>query len=258
MFIVFNKQKIYSYIVSFSTVVILFMFAFALVKDTQNNTVLTSSQNRELPIYCVDTKEKKVALTMNCAWNADDIDTILKTLQDNQTKITFFMVGDWVDKFPETVKKIADAGHEIGNHSNTHPHVNNLSSEENKKEIIDCSNKIEQITGKKTVLYRGPYGEYNNTVIRAAKEANHVTIQWNLDTLDYTGLTGEEMWKRLEGKLKNGSIILTHNGTKHTADSLDKLLKNIKQAGYKVVPVSELIYQSNYVIDSTGMQKLQS
>ncbi len=147
MFIVFNKQKICSYLVSFCTVVILFLFAFALVNN--HDTVLTASTNRELPIYCVDTAENKVALTMNCAWNADDIDSILKTLEDNQVKITFFIVGDWVDKYPKAVKKIADAGHEIGNHSNTHPHVNNLSSEENSKEILECSQKIEAITNQK-------------------------------------------------------------------------------------------------------------
>ena len=116
------------------------------------------------------------------------------------------------------------------------------------------NDKIEKITGARTKLYRAPYGEYNNTVIKAATDKGYYTIQWSLDTLDYTGLTGEEMWKRLDKKLSSGDIILTHNGTKHTADSLDMLLKNIKQKGFDVVPVSELIYKDNYKIDSTGMQ----
>lgn len=256
MFIVFNKQKIYSYLVSFSTVIILFVIAFGVVNGNLE-TVVTSSSVREVPIYCVDTTEKKVALTINCAWNADDIDSILNTLERNQVKITFFMVGDWIDKFPEAVKKISAAGHEIGNHSNTHPHVNNLSEVDNIKQIQECSDKIEKITGSKTTLYRAPYGEYNNIVIGSSKAASHVPIQWNLDTLDYTGLTGEEMWSRLNGKLKSGSIILMHNGTNHTADSLDMLLKNIKSSGYEVVTVSNLIYEDNYIIDSNGTQKLQ-
>lgn len=142
-----------------------------------------------------------------------------------------------------------------GNHSDTHPHVNNLSLEKNIEEIENCSKKIEDITGKKTFLYRGPYGEYNDTVVKAAKSKNHVTIQWNLDTLDYTGLTGEQMWSRLESKIKNGSIILSHSGTKHTAESLDMLIKNIKQKGYKLVTVSELIYTDNYYIDVNGTQR---
>lgn len=257
MFIVFNKQKIYSYCVAFGTVVILFMLASAVINQNFD-TMVTSGSLREVPIYQVQTEEKKIALTLNCAWNADDIDSILNTLKKNNVKFTFFIVGDWADKFPEAVKKIADAGHEIANHSNAHPHVNNLSKEENKQEIQSCSDKIEKITGQKTILYRAPYGEYNNTVIQAAKEASHVPIQWNLDTLDYTGLTGQEMWNRLNGKLENGSIILMHNGTKHTADSLDMIIKNMKQSGYELVTVSDLIYQENYTIDSNGVQKLQS
>ena len=256
MFIVFNKQKIYSYFVAFSTVVILFVMAFV-VTSKQNTTVLTSNAQREIPIYHVETQEKKLSITMNCAWNADDIDSILQTLEKNKVHITFFMVGEWVDKFPDAVKKIAAAGHEIANHSNTHPHVNNLSYEANMKEIEACSQKIEVLTGKKTTLYRAPYGEYNNIVIRAAKGASHVPIQWDLDTLDYTGLTGNEMWQRLESKLTSGNIILMHNGTTHTADSLEMIIQNIQKKGYQIVTVSELIYQEGYMIDNNGTQKLQ-
>lgn len=254
MFIVFNKEKIYSYVIALSTIVILFIMASTII-NRKDGIIATSSSSKQLPVYSVDTKEKKIALTMNCAWNADDIDSILDTLSKNKVHITFFMVGDWVDKYPEYVKKIADNGHEIANHSNTHPHVNQLNVDKNMEEIKLCSEKIEKITGDKTTLYRGPYGEYNDTVINAANALKHVTIQWNLDTLDYTGLTGEEMWKRLDSKLSNGSIILSHNGTKHTADSLELLLHNIKEKGYEVVTVSELIYKDNYTIDANGMQK---
>ena len=141
-----------------------------------------------------------------------------------------------------------------GSHSDTHPHVNNLSYEKNIEEIEKSNDKIENIIGKRTNLYRAPYGEYNKTVIKAATDKGYYTIQWSLDTLDYTGLTGDEMWSRLDSKLSSGDIILTHNGTKHTADSLEMLLKNIKQKGYEVVPISNLIYKDNYKIDSTGMQ----
>lgn len=183
------------------------------------------------------------------------IDKILDTLSKYKIHVTFFMVGDWVDKYSEYVKKIYNAGHEIGNHSDTHPHVNKLTLEKNIEQIRKCADKIEKITGKRSTLYRGPYGEYNDVVISAAKEQNHTTIQWSLDTLDYNGLTGEEMWNRLKNKIKAGSIILMHNGTKHTADSLDKIIYNIKEKGYNIVTVSELIYSENYMIDSTGMQK---
>ena len=251
MFIVFNKEKINSYLISFGTVIILFVMAFMI---TGNNAVETAAATKELPIYNVNTSEKQVAFTMNCAWNADDIESILETLKNNNTQITFFMVGDWIEKFPDAVKKINEAGHEIASHSDTHPHVNNLSYEENIEEIEKSNDKIEKITGSRTKIYRAPYGEYNNTVIGAANDKGYYTIQWNLDTLDYKGLTGEQMWNRLKNKLENGAIILSHNGTKHTADSLDMLIKNIKSKGYEIITVSQLIYKDNYIINGNGTQ----
>lgn len=256
MLIVLNKFKIFSYIVSLTTVIILFAMAFLMTNPEK--IVETSASAKELPIYNVARQEKKVAFTMNCAWEAEDIDSILDTLAKYKVNITFFIVGDFANRYPEAVKKIAEAGHEIGNHSNTHPHVNQLSIEKNREEIEKCSKIIENITGKGTTLYRGPYGEYNDTVIKAAKSLGHIAIQWNIDTLDYSGLTGEQMWKRIKEKLTPGSIILSHSGTKHTADSLDMLLHQIiEENGYQVVTVSQLIYQENYVIDSNGTQSIQ-
>lgn len=253
MFLVFNKEKIYAYLVSVVTVIALFCVANTI--NLNENSVQTSAKTQKLlPIYNVQTEEKKVAFTMNCAWNADDIDSILKTLDDNNTKITFFMVGDWIEKFPEAAKKIYESGHEIASHSDTHPHVNNLSYEKNIEEIEKSNDKIEKITGKRTNIYRAPYGEYNDTVIKAATDKGYYTIQWNLDTLDYNGLTGDEMWNRIKDKLNSGDIILSHNGTKNTANSLDMLIKNIKQKGFEVVRVSDLIYKEGYSINANGTQ----
>ena len=211
---------------------------------------------RLVPVYSVDTDEKKVAISFDSAWGADKTLKIIEILKQYECRGTFFLVGFWVDKYPEAVKKIHAAGHEIANHSNKHPHVNKLSLEENISEIKQCSEKVKNLTGTETVLYRAPYGEYNNTVINAAKEGNHLAIQWNLDTLDYTGIEGQDMWQRLQDKIKSGSIILMHNGTKHTADSLEMLIKNINNKGLKIVKVSDLIYKENYIIDNNGAQKL--
>ena len=250
MFLVFNKEKIQTYFVSILTVGVLIIIA----NMSTAQILPTSSSERVLPIYKVKTEENKVALTMNCAWSADDIDRILETLEKNEVKITFFIVGEWAEKYPEAVKKIYEAGHEIGTHSNTHPHVEQLSAEKNLEEIKLGVEKLQKITGEKTRLYRTPYGEYNDTVINKARENGYYTIQWNIDTLDYKGLTGDEMWGRIKEKLQKGSIILTHNGTEHTADSLDMLLKNIKTNGYQVTTVSALIYKDNYIIDNNGTQ----
>ena len=253
MFLVFNKQKIITYFVSLFTVILLFVVASAINKNNENLEVF-SNEEKLIPIYKVKTDENKVAFTMNCAWNADDIDAILETLEKNNVKITFFMVGEWIDKYPDEVEKIFNAGHEIANHSDTHKHVNNLSYEDNVKEIKSANEKIKKITGKENKLYRAPYGEYNNTVIKSAKENGYIPIQWSLDTLDYTGITGEEMWNRLENRMQAGDIILSHNGTEHTADSLELLIKNIKEKGFEIVKVSDLIYKDNYKIDLNGTQ----
>ncbi len=164
------------------------------------------------------------------------------------------MVGDWIEKNQEAAKKISDAGHELANHSYNHPHVNNLNYDKNVEQINKCSELIKKITGKPSTLYRGPYGEYNDTVIEAAKNTNHLTIQWSIDTLDYEALTGEQMWERIEPKLENGSIILMHNGTENTANSLKLIIENIKNKGYDIVTVSDLIYKENYNIDNNGVQ----
>ena len=256
MFLVFNKDKIMAVVVACSTVFVLFLMT-SLFAKAPNTTVQTSTQSKQLPVYSVETKEPNVSLTINCAWNADDIDKILETLEAQETKVTFFMVGDWIEKNEEAAKKIHEAGHELANHSYNHPHVNNLSYDKNVEQIKKCSELIQNITGKPSTLYRGPYGEYNDTVINAAKDTNHMTIQWSIDTLDYKALTGEQMWERIEPKLENGSIILMHNGTENTANSLEFIITNIKNKGYNIVPVSELIYKENYTIDNNGMQHKQ-
>ena len=252
MFIILNKDKILAYVVSVLTVITLFGMANLTIKSEIAET--SSSITAKLPIYNVETEEKKIAFTINCAWSADDIDKILETLRNNDVKITFFIVGEWIDRNPEAVKKIHQEGHEIGNHSNTHPHVNKLTSEQHLEEIEKCSEKIEQLTGKKPTLYRAPYGEYNDDVIKVSFESGYYPIQWNKDTLDYQALTGEQMWKRIGENLQNGDIILSHNGTAHTSDSLDMKIKNIKAKGYGIVKVSDLIYKQNYEINNNGTQ----
>ncbi|MCL2383839.1 MAG: polysaccharide deacetylase family protein [Oscillospiraceae bacterium] len=188
MFFVVNKDKIVS-----CAMVIAIVFSMLFVANTlrDNRAVIQTagSIRKELPIYSVNTNEPKVALTINSAWHADDIDMILEILEKHGVNITFFMVGDWVERFPEAVKRIHGAGHEIANHSDTHPHVSNLNHDRNVEEIQRASERVKAITGEGTRLYRPPYGEYNDTVIKAARTANHIAIQWSIDTLDYKSLT---------------------------------------------------------------------
>ncbi len=253
-FIVLNGKTILSglFIISLLTI-----FCFV-GSNIVSNVIDTAINNRLLPIYSVETPEKKVAITFDCAWGADDISTIIDILEENEIKATFFTVGDWVDKFPDAVKALTDAGMEIGNHSNSHAHVNKLSYGENLEDMTKCNEKIKAITGKDIKFYRGPYGEYNNTVISVAEELNMKVIQWDVDTLDYEGKTPDQMCERISKKIRNGSIILMHNDTKYTMQGLQQIINKIHELGYDIVPLDDLIYQENYIINNEGRQILNS
>ena len=214
------------------------------------------NNSRELPVYCVDTPEKKIAISFDAAWGSDYTEALLDILDKYDVKTTFFLVGFWVDKYPEMVKKIDERGHEIGNHSSSHPHMSQLSKEQIIKELTKTSDKIEAITNKKVTLFRPPFGDYNNRLIQTSRELGIQVIQWDVDSLDYKDYGADSIVKKVLSKVKNGSIVLFHNNATYTKDALPIVLENLQKEGYKIVPVSELIYKENYYIDHTGMQKL--
>lgn len=214
----------------------------------------SGNKNKKIPIYRVDKKEKVVSVSFDAAWGNEQTQTLLDILKDNNVKSTFFLVGMWVDKYPESVKAISDAGHDVGNHSNTHPHLPQLAMEKITSQIEDCNNKIEKITSKRPILFRPPYGDYNNNVIDATNNLKMHCIQWDVDSLDWKDPTPDEMINRIKSKIKPGSIILMHNGAKNTPAALPKILKMIKEEGYSIVPISELIYIENYTVGHDGTQ----
>jgi len=219
------------------------------------NVVEVFSASRELPIYSVDCYEKKAAITFDCAWGADDIPDILNTLKKENIKATFFLVGQWAEKYPEAVKMIFDDGHDIGNHSYSHFRMGTLNEEKIEEEIIKCSEAIKNLTGSSIDLFRAPYGDYNNTVIRTAKKLGYFTIQWNIDSLDWKpGINKEEIMSRITKKIQPGSIILFHNDTPQTAKILPEIINTLKGQGYSFEPVSSLIMRENYSIDHEGRQ----
>lgn len=212
------------------------------------------SKSKKLPIYRVDKQEKIVSISFDAAWGNEQTQTLLNILNDHNVKSTFFLVGMWVDKYPESVKAISDAGHDVGNHSDTHPHLPQLSREKMVSQIEDCNNKVEKIIGKKPLLFRPPYGDYNNELVEVTNELNMHCIQWDVDSLDWKDPSPEEMVKRIKNKMKPGSIILMHNGAKNTPEALPKILETIATEGYKIVPISEIIYKENYKIEHDGTQ----
>jgi polysaccharide deacetylase family sporulation protein PdaB len=211
-------------------------------------------EQRKIPIYSVDTKEKKIAISFDVSWGEDRTDEILKALDKYNAKATFFIVGSWIDQYPEKLKNIYAKGHEIGNHSNKHPIMTTISKESMIKEIAITDAKIMSITGQGTTLFRCPSGEYNNLLIETVEGTNHYCIQWDVDSIDWKEQGEEIEYNRIVNKTKSGSILLFHNYAKHTPKNLPKVLEYLKAQGYEFVKISDLIYKNNYYINESGKQ----
>jgi polysaccharide deacetylase family sporulation protein PdaB len=212
------------------------------------------AKERKLPIYCVDKKDKVVSISFDAAWGNEQTQNLLDILADKGVKSTFFLVGFWAEKYPDSVKAIHAAGHDVGNHSDTHPHLPQLEKDKVTAQIEECNKKIEAACGVRPILFRPPYGDYNNCVVESTNDLKMHCIQWSVDSLDWKDPTPEDMIKRIKSKIKPGSIILMHNGAKNTPEALPKIIDMIKAEGYQIVPISELIYKENYTMDTQGKQ----
>lgn len=248
---VVDKWKAIRY--AFAILVIGFVFTLA-GKMSADIIATVATPSKKLPIYCIETQSNDISLTFDCAWGAEDMPQILDILKTNDVRATFFVLGEWAEKFPDIIKRMSEEGHDVANHSDTHPHIASLRYEDIKKEISDANSKIEKLTGKKNNLFRAPYGEYNDNVISAAEELGFYTIQWDVDSLDWKNLGKENILNRVLTKTKNGSIILMHNGTQDTANVLDEMIKKLKEKGFNFKSISEFIYKDNYIINHEGKQ----
>lgn len=212
--------------------------------------------DRKLPIYCVETEEKVIALSFDAAWGNEDTQEILEILERQDVKVTFFMTGGWVEAYPEDVKKIYEAGHELGNHSENHLNMSDLSMAEIEEEILLVHNRVKEITGYDMCVFRPPYGDYDNDVITGVENCGYYAIQWDVDSLDWKdyGVDSIVQTVTCHDNLGCGSIILCHNGAKYTADALEEMIITLKEQGYSFVKISDLIYKENYRMDVTGRQ----
>ena len=217
-----------------------------------SKTVSVNATERRIPIYCVETQEKKVSISFDAAWGNEQTQSLLDILEKYNVKSTFFLVGDWVRKYPDDVKAIAKAGHDVGNHSDTHPYMTQKDTSEMRTEIEKCSSEIEKLTGKKPTLFRPPYGDYNNNVVDTVNDMGLYCVQWDVDSLDWKGLSAEEMCARIKSNIKSGSIVLMHNGGENTPQALPMIIECIQELGYEIVPISQLLPKGEYTTDHTG------
>lgn len=228
-------------------------------KDLFSNgleAITVSTNGKKLPIYRVNTDKPMVALSFDAAWGNEDTQKILDILKKYKINVTFFMTGGWVESYPDDVKAIKASGHDLGNHSEHHKHMPQLSNSSICDELNSVTEKVEKLTNTKMCLFRPPYGDYNNALIEQAKNCGYYTIQWDVDSLDWKNYGVEPIVNTVlnHKSLKNGSIILMHNGAKYTAQALPKVIEGLQEKGFQIVPISKLIYKDNYHMEPDGSQ----
>lgn len=209
---------------------------------------------RQLPIYSVEREYKTIALSFDAAWGNEDTERLIEILDQYHIKTTFFVVGDWVERYPDSVAALHRAGHEIMNHSDRHAHMNPLTRKEIMADLAACNDKIEAITGQRPTLFRPPYGEYDDHVIEAARAMGLEAVQWSVDSLDWKELPAEKIIERVTTQIEPGSIVLFHNAAIHTPEALPDLIESLLRMGYEIIPVSQLLLPQPYTIDHTGRQ----
>ena len=196
--------------------------------------------------------------TLTSPWGNEDTQQLIDILGKYNVKATFFVVGEWVDKYPESVKALHEAGHEIMNHSDDHAHFNSLSTDEIIADITACNEKIAAVTGVTPTLFRPPYGEYDDHVIAAVRSMGMEPVQWDCDSLDWKDLSAADITRRVLSKAQAGSIALFHNAAKNTPAALPGVIEGLLREGFELVPISQLILPGecgvDYTMDHTGRQ----
>ena len=219
-----------------------------------DNATAVVAKKRELPVYSVERDDKVLSISFDASWGADKTIAILDILDRYDVKTTFFLVGGWVDKYPEMVEEIFARGHEIGNHSNTHPHMSQLSESDIREELRIMSDKVEKLTGVRPTLFRPPYGDYNDRVVLVSRAEGYECVQWSIDSLDWKDRGTEDIIKQCTHRVDNGDIVLFHNDSNDIVNALPSVIEHYQGLGYTIIPVSELLLEGEYTIDVQGKQ----
>ncbi len=229
--IIINKRKL---------LVILVMLAFLFFFIAALRMISINTMNYYEPIYKGLEDEKKIAFACNVVWGEEYLPQMLKLLKDNKIEITFFIGGQWAEKNEELLKTIHKDQHELGNHGYKHQYHSKLTPEANKQEIQRTEEIVKRITGFKTELFAPPYGDINDTVIASAEALGYKVIMWSIDTIDWNTRDYNKILQRLEKKHHNGAIVLMHP-TKVTIEALPQMIENLKNQGYEITTVSDVI-----------------
>ncbi len=236
------------------TIVLTVLIGAAMAIALIMSSMTASAQSRKIPIYSVHRNDGKIALTFDCAWGNSNTDELLAILKTVGAKATFFVTGEFCDKYPEDVRKMYEAGHEIANHSDKHPHLSGMNINDVIADTKECGRKIEMITGKAPELYRAPYGEYDDISVDTVEGMGYYFVQWSVDSIDWEEPSPDTIINRVTEKTTDGSILLFHNDLENTTAALPEILSQLSQKGFSFVTAGELIYRDNYSIDNSGNQ----
>ena len=209
--------------------------------DSSFAQVYFGDSGKKYPIYRVATESPKVAISFDAAWGADKTEQIMAVCEEFGIKATFFLVGFWVEKYPELTRLIYDNGFEIGSHSFNHPDMTKLSESQMRQELESTNATIEGIIDGEVRLFRPPFGAYNNTLVDVVESMNMRAIQWDVDTLDWKGYNPSQVIDRVTKYVQNGSIILCHNNADYVVENTRLILTTLQNKGYEFVTVGELV-----------------
>ena len=208
-------------------------------------TVSVSATQKAQNVYhSSHTDEKVLALTFDDGPHPRYTKEILKLLDEYGIRATFFMIGENISNYPETAKMVFEAGHEIGNHTDTHPSVRSIGREEISKEMQEAENKISRITGRKTKLFRPPEGLCSHEICEEAEKLDYSVILWTVDTRDWAGTPSEVIKEGVMKRIRGGDILLFHDYVSkrsHTIEALRKIIPALQAEGYEFLTVSEIL-----------------
>ena len=220
----------------------------------QEDATAVVAAKKVLPVYSVEREDKVISVTFDASWGGDKTMKILDLLEQYNAKATFFLVGIWVDKYPELVKAIAERGHEIGNHSDSHAHFTQIADSKIRQELDACSDKIEALTGVRPTLFRPPYGNYNSKVVTIVRDEGYEAVQWSIDSLDWKNRGVDDLVKRATTNVQPGDIILFHNDSEYIVDALPAILQHYQAQGFDMIPAKDILLSGDTTIDVQGKQ----
>ena len=215
----------------------------------------TSPGPRAVPIYSVLREDQAIGLSFNLSSPEDEHSIHVKNILDALgVRATFFVTGDWVRANHDTALNLLASGHELMNLSDDHQPLRPLSLEDQRANIQACSEAIFDLSGQTPTIFRAPYGQHDDRLVNLAASMGKITVQWSIDSGDWRGLSSDAITRQVLGRSFSGGVVLLHANLEQTAIALPDIIRGLQEAGYEILPLSQLIYQGEFVVSLTGRQ----